>query len=53
MRDDDTLHLEAGRHPVVERFIQGERFVPNDLEMNGTDARLQIITGPNRPESRR
>ena len=53
MRDDDTLHLEAGRHPVVERTIQGERFVPNDLEMNGTDARLQIITGPNRPESRR
>jgi len=47
MRDDDTLHLEAGRHPVVERTIQGERFVPNDLEMNGTDARLQIITGPN------
>lgn len=47
IREDDILLIDAGRHPVVERFLDGERFVPNDLEMNGTDARLQIITGPN------
>jgi DNA mismatch repair protein MutS len=45
--DDDRLVIEQGRHPVVERFLNEERFVPNDLDMNASDKRLIVITGPN------
>jgi DNA mismatch repair protein MutS len=37
----------AGRHPVVERVLQSELFVPNDLHLGQSDARMAIITGPN------
>ncbi|NLM24308.1 MAG: DNA mismatch repair protein MutS [Firmicutes bacterium] len=41
----NTLHIEKGRHPVVER-LSGERFVPNDLHMDENNY-IAIITGPN------
>ncbi|HSM56461.1 MAG TPA: DNA mismatch repair protein MutS, partial [Candidatus Sulfomarinibacteraceae bacterium] len=45
--DEDTrLHIVSGRHPVVERTLQLERFVPNDTCMTD-DERIHIITGPN------
>ncbi len=25
------LEIHAGRHPVVEQYLQGERYIPNDL----------------------
>ena len=40
-----VLHVEAGRHPVVEQVIDAP-FVPNDLELNDA-RRMLIITGPN------
>jgi DNA mismatch repair protein MutS len=45
LSDAPTLHIEAGRHPVVEQVIDAP-FVPNDLELNDT-RRMLIITGPN------
>jgi DNA mismatch repair protein MutS len=45
LSDDAVIEIHAGRHPVVERFIDGT-FVANDL--NCHDARrMLIITGPN------
>jgi DNA mismatch repair protein MutS len=44
--EDTTLAIEAGRHPVVERNLQLERFVPNDIRMP-EDERIHVITGPN------
>ncbi|MFW5940682.1 MAG: DNA mismatch repair protein MutS [Chloroflexota bacterium] len=44
--EDTRLHIVAGRHPVVERTLQLERFVPNDTCMTD-DERVHIITGPN------
>jgi DNA mismatch repair protein MutS len=46
LSDDATLNIEAGRHPVVERTLQRERFVPNDICLPAGE-RIQIITGPN------
>jgi DNA mismatch repair protein MutS len=46
MSDDPGISVREGRHPVVERVVDGGRFVPNDLEMS-PQARLFIITGPN------
>ena len=41
-----SLEIKAGRHPVVEKYLQISRFVPNDIKMDN-DNRFAIITGPN------
>lgn len=46
LHDGDEMHISEGRHPVIEAFL-GDSFVPNDLQMNNSDTRLLIITGPN------
>jgi DNA mismatch repair protein MutS len=45
LHEGDEIEIKQGRHPIVETF--GERFVPNDLNLNNTTDRLLIITGPN------
>jgi DNA mismatch repair protein MutS len=40
-----TVHIVAGRHPVVEAFAE-QPFVPNDLELRD-GRRMLVITGPN------
>jgi len=44
---DGVIHIEEGRHPVVEKLITGERFVPNNVHMDNNDHQILIITGPN------
>ncbi len=49
---DDTGDLEIleGRHPVIEQpelTGSNERFVPNDLYLNGSSHQIVILTGPN------
>jgi DNA mismatch repair protein MutS len=44
--DSARLQIVGGRHPVVERVIEGE-FVPNDLTLDTDDEQLLIVTGPN------
>jgi len=43
--EEPCLLIQAGRHPVVERFIDAP-FVPNDLVLHDA-RRLLVITGPN------
>ncbi|MBI3945085.1 MAG: DNA mismatch repair protein MutS [Armatimonadetes bacterium] len=45
--DSDSIEITNGRHPVVEKYQTEERFVPNDVVLNGADHQLLIITGPN------
>jgi DNA mismatch repair protein MutS len=42
--EDEVLHIEAGRHPVVEGQV--DRFVANDAMLSPT-RRMLLITGPN------
>lgn len=44
--EEDVLEIYEGRHPVVERTLSGERFVPNDVLFDPAE-RVRIITGPN------
>ena len=44
--DDFTLRIRGGRHPVVERMMPRDKFVPNDVQLT-PDARVIILTGPN------
>ena len=39
--------IEEGRHPVIEKMITGERFVPNTIRMDNDENQVLIITGPN------
>jgi len=43
----DYILFEEGRHPVVEKMITGERFVPNTIRVDDTENQILIITGPN------
>jgi len=47
MTDYGEIEIVDGRHPVIEVLNPQERFVPNDLSMDGDETRLLIITGPN------
>lgn len=46
MTDEFGLEIIGGRHPVVERMMPRDRFIPNDLRLTD-DARVIILTGPN------
>jgi DNA mismatch repair protein MutS len=46
LTDDFSLEITAGRHPVVERMMAREKFIPNDVSLS-EDARMIILTGPN------
>ncbi len=45
--EERILVLKDSRHPVLEQLNAEERFIPNDIEMDGTTGRLFLITGPN------
>ena len=44
--EGDVLDIRDGRHPVVEQFLSGERFIPNDTSFDQGEI-IRIITGPN------
>ena len=43
---DYRLEICEGRHPVVERMMPREEFIPNDVVLDH-DSRVMIVTGPN------
>ena len=44
---EGVIHIEDGRHPVIEKMIAGERFVPNSIHLDNSGEQVLIITGPN------
>ena len=47
LNEKGVIHIREGRHPVVEKMLDGDGFTPNDTYLDGKDFRLSIITGPN------
>ncbi len=47
LNDGDTIHIVAGRHPVVEQAQSDTPFIPNDTNLSNSNAQIGIITGPN------
>ena len=43
----DVIIIKDGRHPVVERMMDGMPFVPNDTKLDCASNQIAIITGPN------
>ena len=47
LNDKQEILIKDGRHPVVEKLLEREIFVPNDTFLNGSEQRMIILTGPN------
>ena len=44
---DGPITITQGRHPVVERSLRDEIFVPNDVHLDNGASQIIILTGPN------
>lgn len=42
-----VIEIKEGRHPVVEKMIPYDMFIPNDTYLDQNEKRISIITGPN------
>jgi DNA mismatch repair protein MutS len=47
LHDELTVNIVDGRHPVLDQSLVEEKFVPNDVQLDGDKNRLLILTGPN------
>ncbi|MCH7827305.1 MAG: DNA mismatch repair protein MutS, partial [Bacteroidetes bacterium] len=46
--EDGHIKIVEGRHPVVERLLPpGEKFTPNDYNLDIEDNQIILLTGPN------
>lgn len=43
----DEIIINEGRHPVVEKVLKNNLFVPNDTLLNCSTNKIVILTGPN------
>ncbi|SHF18365.1 DNA mismatch repair protein MutS [Lactonifactor longoviformis] len=42
-----VVDIKGGRHPVVEKMISNDMFIPNDTYLDNNKNRVSVITGPN------
>ena len=47
INEKGLIDIRGGRHPVVEKMLQGEAFIANDTLLDNSENRCNIITGPN------
>ena len=46
LSEGGSLFIKEGRHPVVEKLLEEEQFIPNDTSLE-ENQEIAIITGPN------
>lgn len=47
MTENGVIEIKGGRHPVVEKSLKEESFIPNDTILDLEKNSFDIITGPN------
>ncbi|MBD3192223.1 MAG: DNA mismatch repair protein MutS [Candidatus Heimdallarchaeota archaeon] len=47
VNDSLSITITQGRHPVVEKMLVDEPFIPNDTTLNCDSDQILIVTGPN------
>jgi DNA mismatch repair protein MutS len=47
LNNGSIIDIKGGRHPVVEKSLSTDGFIPNDSYMCNDDIQLIILTGPN------
>ena len=45
--NNESITIEGGRHPVVEKLVKNEHFISNDAYIDTDSNQLMVITGPN------
>jgi len=45
--EGDKLEITEGRHPVIEKMLRDNLFVPNDTLLDCGENNILVITGPN------
>jgi DNA mismatch repair protein MutS len=45
--ESDRIEIRNGRHPVIERAIGRNQFIPNDTSLDTGSRQLLLLTGPN------
>lgn len=44
---EGKIEIKDGRHPLVEKILSNNLFVPNDTNLNPAHCSIMVITGPN------
>jgi DNA mismatch repair protein MutS len=47
INEEGIIRIDEGRHPVIEKMLPAERFIPNSLFMDMAEHQMMVITGPN------
>ncbi len=47
LKRSGEIIIKEGRHPVVEKTLHNQMFIPNDTFMNAGTHQISVITGPN------
>lgn len=47
LNEKGLIHIKDGRHPVVEKMIEHDMFIPNDTHLDNNSRQIAVITGPN------
>ena len=47
MNQKGLIDIKGGRHPVVEKMMDNDLFIPNETFLDNGKNRVSIITGPN------
>jgi len=47
LSNGEAIRIQDGRHPVIEKHLPAQGFVPNSITLNNEDQQMIIITGPN------
>jgi DNA mismatch repair protein MutS len=47
LSNGETIEIRDGRHPVIEKHLPAQAFVPNSIRLDNETQQMIIITGPN------
>jgi len=47
INSEGIIDITDGRHPVIEKMITGERYIPNSIKLDNEKNQILLITGPN------
>lgn len=45
--DSRELEIVGGRHPVIEKLVDTDEFIPNDTSLDYPETCIALLTGPN------
>jgi len=45
--DTGVMEIESCRHPVIEKLLEDEEYIPNNVQMDDNEFKICLLTGPN------